>query len=318
MLKNLQTENILFLCTTPLQICICLKIIELKKIKKFDLIYYTNQTSDTIKFYFEKIKFKSENNVFFHIKNNKEFLKSFFLMKKPFSKKNNYKNIYLASIDNLLFKKILRKNSKSDIYTYDDGTANIFEESEYYKPESIKKLILFLKIFNLPNKRKIIQKTKLHYTIFDKFENIVPKEKTELISIFECSNKFQEKNNISFFIGQPFNEYLNKNQLLLLKTYLERVKIDYYVMHPRETTPILNNINILDKENEIAEIAIIKNSKNNKPLIISAFSTVLFNIEETIADKIYISICETQEELKRIKLIEKTGCKIIKLAELES
>ncbi len=313
MLNQKKSEKTLFLCTTPLQLVICLKIIELKKISIFDVLYYTNKTSATARSYFEKISLESENNIFLHIKNNKELLISFFFTQKPFTKKNNYKNIYLASIDNLLFKKILKINPKSDIYTFDDGTANIFKDSEYFKPESIKKLIFFLKFFNLPNKKNIIKKTNLHYTIFDKFENIVPQEKTKFISIFQHKNKYYNKNNISFFIGQPFHEYLEKNQLSILKKYLKEVKIDYYVLHPRETAPLLENINILDKENEIAEIAIIKKSEKNKPLIISAFSTVLFNIDKAVADKIYLSISESEEESKRIKLIKKTGCKIIKL-----
>lgn len=306
-------ESILFLCTTPLQVKICLKLIELKKINNFDVLYCTNQSSGTIDNYYKKIKYISKNHMFLHIKNNKDLLKANFLLPAPFSKKNNYTNIYIASIDNLTFKHILNKNSKADLYTYDDGTANIFKNSEYFKPEKIRKLLIYLKLFNLPNKFEILKKIKYHYTIFKDFDNIVPNENLNIISIFNNTEKIFNNKKISFFIGQPFHEYLDEKKILSLKKYLESKKIDYYVMHPREKKPILDNIKILDKENEIAEVAIIKKSQDKKPLIISAFSTVLFTINKEIADKIYLSIDQTEEEENRLKLIKKTGSKIIKI-----
>lgn len=313
MINSPELERSLFLCTTALQARICLEIIKLERIKNFDLIFYTNTPSSTLEFYYKKLNISAKNHIFIHIKNNKDLLKANFFLQPPFLKKNNYNNIYLASIDNLLFKHILKKNKKSNLYTFDDGTANIFKDSEYFKPESIKKLIIYLKIFNLPNKIKIIKKTKKHYTIFNGFNNIVSNEKLKPISIFEKEKNKLVNENITFFIGQPFHEYLNKNQILDLKKYLKRIKIDYYVMHPREAEPILEKITILDKKNEIAEVAIIKIANNKKPLIISAFSTVLFNIDKTIADKIYLSIGNNNEENERIELIKKTGSKIIKI-----
>lgn len=317
MVNSSEQERSLFLCVTPLQARICLKIIELEKIENFDVIYYLNSFSDSSIAYFKKLKEIANNSIILKINNGKDLFKSNFILPKPFLKKDYYKKIYLASIDLILFKKIIKNNKKTIINTFDDGTANIFENSNYFKEEYYgrsKKQILFLKIFNLPKKTEIIQKTKKHYTIFNEFKNIVPNEKLQFISIFENNKNNYYKENTVFFLGQPFHEYLDENKINKIINYLKKIKIDYYVMHPRESRPILKNINILNKKSEIAEVAIIKKSETTRPLIISAFSTVLFNINKDVADKIYLSLDDNEEEKDRINLIKKTGSKIIKLS----
>lgn len=316
MVNSSEQERSLFLCVTPLQARICLKIIELEKVKNFDIIYYATQISETAEAYYRKLKEIAVNAIIIEIKNAKDLLKSNFFLPHPFLNKNNYNRIYLASIDNILFKNIIKKNKKSKIYTFDDGTANIFKESNYFNSEYIgksKKQIIFLKIFNLPTKSEIFEKSLQHYTIFNNFENKAIKQKTKTISIFDKEKNEESTKNISFFIGQPFYEYLSEAQILKLKNYLNNKKIDYYVMHPREIEPILKNIKILDKESEMAEVAIIKKTGKNRPLIISGFSTVLFNIDSEIADKIYLSLDNDHNEKRRIELIKKTGSKIIQI-----
>lgn len=315
MINNPELERSLFLCTTPLQARICLEIIAITEINNFDFIYFTRHQTDTDIAYFKKIKSIANNSIILYIKNNKNLISKIFSLQRPFNNKDNYNNIYLASIDNLLFRNILKKNNNSNIYTFDDGTANIFNNSSYFSNKDSKKSAIFSKIFNLPSKSDILKKSKKHYTIFRNFDNILPQKKLEFITIFDKNENSKTENEKKiFFIGQPFEEYLNNQKIIQLKKYLEKINIDYYVKHPREKKPIIKNINILDKKNDIAEIAILKEAGQNKPLIISAFSTVLFNIDEKMADKIYLSLMSDEQEKNRLELVKKTGAKIIKLS----
>lgn len=314
--NNSKEKKTIFLCVTPLQVRICLKIIELEKIENFDFIFFTYHITNSIYFYYKKLEAIAKNSIILEIKNNRELIKKSFFLKNPFLQKNHYNKIYLASIDNLFFKKIIKINNKAIINTFDDGTANIFKESSYYKNEYFslsKRQKFYSKILNLPSKHEIIKKSERHFTIFNNFENIISKQKLKTIEIFEKKEKAKNEKNISFFIGQPFHEYLNKEKIKTLINYLEKIEIDYYVMHPRETEPILKNIKILKNDKEIAEVTIIEKSGEYKPLIISAFSTVLFNINESLADKIYLSLLDNDEEIERLKLITQTNSKIIKI-----
>ena len=61
----------------------------------------------------------------------------------------------------------------------------------------------------------------------------------------------------------------------------------------------------------IAEDAIFENAGESKVRIISAYSTVLFNVSSQDAEKIYISLSNDNSEIQRRSLIEKTGAEIV-------
>lgn len=308
-------ERSLFLCTTPLQARICLEIIKDLESNNFDLIYYTRHETEIDIEYFKKLKYHAKNAILKKIVTNIQLIIVNFTLPLPFNKKNYYSNVYLASIDNLLFRHIIKKNKNINIYTFDDGTANIFKDSSYFNNKDSIKSLIYSKIFRLPSKSFIIKKSIKHYSIFKNFDNILPNEKIKFITIFKIKKISDKTKQKTFFIGQPFEEYLTKNQINNLKNYLKNINIDFYVKHPREKQPIIEKIKELNKKKEIAEVAILKEAGENKPIIISAFSTVLFNLDSKIADKIYLSLTSDPQEKKRLDLIKKIDSKIITITE---
>ncbi|HBJ4125761.1 TPA: polysaccharide biosynthesis protein, partial [Acinetobacter baumannii] len=157
---------------------------------------------------------------------------------KNFKLEKFYENIYVSSIDNKYTHKILSTVNFKNLYTYDDGAANVVKNSIYFKQTFMSKLkdILFKLMgveFNLNKIKKISRK---HYTIYKGIQNIV--EQTEYISIIE---KKEDNRNISvdqeikIFLGQPLKDIDKNFDVLALKKLLVMEGINYHFRHPRET-----------------------------------------------------------------------------------
>lgn len=305
-----------FLCRTPLQARICLEIIKNNEIIEFDLVYFTQHNSESDKKYFLEISSRANKSAYIFVKKQKKDILNHILSIWNFKKEgfeNKYLNIYIASIDSLLFRFILKKNPQASIYGFDDGTANITQFSSYHNINESGKIRFYNKLFGISSINNIKSRILRHYTIYSDFCNIVSEDKLCFLNLFD-SKRLNQKNEkqITYFIGQPFYEYLALNEISKLKSWLIEQAIDYYIMHPRETEPLLD-VKLLNKEGMIAEDAIFKNAGESKVRIISAYSTVLFNISSQDAEKIYISLNNDNSEIKRRSLIEKTGSKIIEI-----
>jgi beta-galactosamide-alpha-2,3-sialyltransferase len=305
-----------FLCRTPLQARICLEIIKNNEIIEFDLVYFTQNNSESDKKYFLEISSRANKSAYIFVKKQKKDILNHILSIWNFKKEgfeNKYLNIYIASIDSLLFRFILKKNPQASIYGFDDGTANITQFSSYHNINESGKTRFYNKLFGISSINNIKSRILRHYTIYSDFCNIVSEDKLCFLNLFD-SKRLNQKNEkqITYFIGQPFHEYLALSEISKLKSWLIGQSIDYYVMHPRETTPLLE-VKLLNKEGMIAEDAIFKNAGESKVRIISAYSTVLFNISSQDAEKIYISLNNSNSEIKRRSMIEKTGSKIIEI-----
>lgn len=312
--------NSLFLCSTPFQAKICLSIIDFLELKNFDVIYFTKKSSETDLNYFNKLKKNSKYSQYIYISKNIRGLNALFNL--TYLRKvdklfvmNKYDKIFLASFDNIIFRYILKKNPATKIYGFDDGAANIFPANNEFN-DTRKRTVLTNIILKLPSDQEVIQKLVRHYSIYSNFDFFIEKNRVLEIpflnfKIKEDSHKLSKK--INFFIGQPFNEYLNDSEILKLKKWLNNSKIDYYILHPRENEPLVNTIPTLDKSGMLAEDIIVYYSEGYRPTIYSSFSTVLFNINSKDISKIYLSISNDKLEDERCKLIEKTGSVILKL-----
>lgn len=307
----------LFLCRTPLQARICLKIIEFAEIQHYDVIYFTQNNSEVDREYFAQFEAKSNCSLYLHVPQKKpdilNHLISIWQLRSRW-RMNNYTGIYLASIDSLIFRYVIKRNPKATLRSFDDGTANITPGSLYYKLDQYKKSRFYGMLMGLPTAENVKKRLYQHYSIYSGFENFVDSRKVSFISLFSGLRpgmRSVEKKPITFFIGQPFHEYLNAHHVVDLKRWLAKQHIDFYVMHPREKSPLLANIPILVKDGMLAEDAIFKTAGDRRPRIISAYSTVLFNIDHRDADKFYLSLGNGIIEQQRLDLVSKTGAVVI-------
>ncbi len=229
----------LVICFTPLQMLIAEKIVAQQP--SVDLIVVALNNNEKYIYYYNNFHHPNITKQYYLFDNNKsKFFKIINIVKfnKNFKLEKFYENIYVSSIDNKYTHKILSTVNFKNLYTYDDGAANVVKNSIYFKQTFMSKLkdILFKLMgveFNLNKIKKISRK---HYTIYKGIQNIV--EQTEYISIIE---KKEDNRNISvdqeikIFLGQPLKDIDKNFDVLALKKLLVMEGINYHFRHPRET-----------------------------------------------------------------------------------
>ncbi|MFV5642384.1 glycosyltransferase family 52 [Acinetobacter oleivorans] len=245
-------QKSLIMCVTPLQILIAEKIIQSRPTEDFDVIIFALENNQKFNYYAEKLKKYAKAYWYSHVAykssiyNLINFLK--FIVQFNFNGFNReYDNYYLSSIDSRYFQYILsKKTNSSSVFTFDDGTANIVKTSIYYlrnlNDEKKNKIFKSLGIKYFQDDIKNM--SKLHYTIYPQFENIV--ENTKEIKLFNSNvgNKIRDKS-LNIFLGQPYEEFDSDLSTDKIEKLMDQLNINLYFPHPREKNNI-KNVEIVD------------------------------------------------------------------------
>lgn len=308
----------LFLCRTPLQARICLKLLEKEGIESFDVVYFTQNDSDSDRHYFCRMKENGCRAEYIHVQpRSPDILNHLAAILKLQKYKNfdGYRKIFLASLDCILFRYIIKQNSRATLHGFDDGTANITPTSLYFDDYRYVRARLYGAILGIPSSEKVKDLLVRHYSIYPGFDNVVPEDKIIHLSLFDGSRSTEGQlaSGFTFFIGQPFQEAYSADALAKLKAWVSTQRVDYYVMHPRESTPLLDHIPVLEKSGQLAEDAIIHAAGGRRPRVLAAYSSVLFNMSSDVADKFYIASDSTDIEAQRIALARRAGCSVVNL-----
>lgn len=278
----------LIMCVTPLQMVIAEKIIKNKKDETFDIVVVSQDDNKRFMYYYDKLKDITNKQLFFKYNSSsewskfksvldfkREYKKSFFLKK--------YSKIYLASIDSRHFHYVLSVHKTAEVYTFDDGTANVIQNSAYftdYRPNYLTRIVLCFLGINV-YKDTVIQRSKKHYTIYKGCKNII--ENTEFIGLIEGNNTVQLKKNkvVNLFLGQPMYEIDEIYNKKIVENCIKKLNIDLYYRHPREQWDLaLDDVVIIDKE-LIVEDFVIEYLNNNPDVtlhIYSFISSALLNL----------------------------------------
>ena len=173
-------EN-LFICVTPLQIVIAKRIIEEKQLQHVGFIILFYNDNPKYRFYINNLKTENYFTIEYLVSSQKKFdrLIEIFKLKLFLNQANlSTQNIYLASIDNSLVHTILSKINFQDLFTFDDGLANLNYQGQYYinQENNLQKLLKFIIHINWSMK-KIKQVSQCHYTLYFNQKNIISKTK---------------------------------------------------------------------------------------------------------------------------------------------
>lgn len=246
-----QEPRSLIMCATPLQMLIAEKIIHLSGNEHFDLVVLALNDNQKYRYYYNRLKEICDNS-FYYIP--RAGLTGFLYFLKHLKKSNinkNYNNLYLASIDARHFQYIISKNNLANVFTFDDGTANIIPSSIYYsnstEPSKLKKIIwrsLGVKYYI----EDIKVKSKKHYTIYRDAPNIINKLKfIALLPQLELNEKkISNDKTVKFYLGQPLSDIEEKFDHNFVEEKLKRIGIDYYFPHPREIEYPKGNFETVD------------------------------------------------------------------------
>ncbi len=280
----------LVIVTTPLQSCIVNKLM---KEKDYDVVYLTTTNNKKNQYYYSVLAKAATNSMYYVLKCNNKFnsLLDYIVFNRKFELYSKYENVYLASINDRYVQLVLSKVEFINLYTFDDGFANINYNGLYYQ-KIIKKSFRDKIWFFLGNRYDIDQikkKSLKHFTIYENEKNII--DNVEYLNIFENNfiDNVDSNSEIKFFLGQPLYELDGRFDNHYMENILSKVGIDFYFPHPRE--------NYLLKEKEIINSELIfedyltqymEKNPNKKIVLYSFFSTVFLNVNHKNVKKIAI------------------------------
>lgn len=229
-------------------------------------------------------------------------------------KNKEFNNVFLASVDKRSIHIILTKIKFNELYTFDDGSANLDKNSALYKDPPVFSNLRFMNIIlgNKFNTKKIKKISKKHYSIYPSKENII--ENVEYIPLLRLNNKYCEKRKtIKILLGQPLFNNRDKD-IQLVRKIIKNFKIDYYYPHPREDNKI-NGISYIESPLVFEDFYIEQSSKNNIE-IYTFFSSAVLNIanKETIEHIYSLKPAELDESyLESYDVFGNFGIKIIEI-----
>jgi len=265
---------------TKLQALIVLNLLAQKRISKnftFVKCHFNeiNEDSEEISFFYNKIEKKAFYTT--HLVEKKGLIRcSLQVYLLSILALISCGKFFLAGINYYGFSIVAKFNPLIKIITFDDGMANFYKKSEYFKHEKLDDNLSVLRSFLnflFPNGSPsfLRKKTILHYTIFKNFENIVPNNRLKHVEIDWNSHLSNEdlfflkkfvKSEVSVLIGTVFHEseptIKNDEQTRhSIKNFEEKYlsKIDFIISHPRDSSNF-SRLKISRSLNGTAESAI--------------------------------------------------------------
>lgn len=304
-------QTALLLIRTPFQAHIAKQVLWEERIQEYDLLYITAHNSYEDISYFNLLSQYSARSQYIFISNKKpDILWHILVLLKSrrwlFGPRRNL--VLLGSIDSLSIRTIVSWR-KARIVTLDDGSANVSQVSSYTSEIKGKWRNLFYSwLFRSMTAKEVCEKSSTHYTIFPGLENIVQRTNVKPLSTWASKPSASSKDNqgsVTFFLGSPFSQSINPDQIARLQSQITSMHLDYYVQHPRETSPIASNVPLLHKNGQIAEDAIISISCGRPITLISHFSTVMLTLSHIASHRVFIFFRNDPRSADYLEVVEK-------------
>lgn len=304
----------LLILRTPFQAWLAQRVLKEENIESYDLLYFTQNNSKEDQFYFKLLAKNSKNRKYSYITPKPfDILNHLYFMSQTKSWFRDLKHdlTLIASIDALVPNAIASRQN-GQIITFDDGTANFNKSSSYHTGIESFRYSLYSKMIGASTLQTIRSRIARHYTIYNNFENIVENSRLRYLDKFsERQLVKKNKPKLTYFIGQPFSEALSASEILSLKQCVQKISIDRYVRHPRESQPLSMSAPLLDKDGQIAEDAILHDARQSPVHVIGCFSTVLFNLEGLVDRRTMLLSKQASRTPYFAELAKKSGCEIV-------
>lgn len=305
---------------TPFQAWLVEQVLEAEKVPSFDLLYFTQNDSTEDRFYYNRLSPKAcaakyvfvpkqVRDIFNHTR--------FALSAWPFVFSKRYDATIFSSIDSYVLNGIANRCGGGELVTFDDGTANYNKASIYFRDPPSRRRRLYRGLFQAKSITETRARIKRHYTIHPDLENIVEGDRLLSIAGWGCEQseeKSTEKPR-TFFIGAPFRETLDTEQIDLLESRAKEIGVDVYVRHPREREPLDLDAPFLEKQGRIAEEAILDDASGRPIVLIGFLSSVMFNLASCANRRVVLVPRDSERHAFLIELARNSGCEIVPLDE---
>lgn len=268
----------LIICTTPLQVLIAERIIDLHPEEKFQGLFLARNKNDKYRCYYCRLQKKCIKSDFFLLDNLPRRLYSLLLLKIKTIKSVKFDTIFIASIDGFFNHTVLSFLDFNVLNTFDDGLANITEDGLYSIQKKERLALRALRaIFSIKYDMCYLKNnTTKHYTIYQNEKNIT--SKLTYISLMNLTSKPVKTQTIKIFVGQPLIEIGIAEQKLL--NIFKQYNIDYYFPHPREKDKI-SGLKYIDTEKIFEDYMLdILIREYSEIEIYTFFSSVILNLKD--------------------------------------
>lgn len=244
------------------------------------------------RYYFDQLEQVCEKSAFIELKNKtwrerfatlnhiKTTLNTLDIWQKPIE------NVYLASIDVLFLQYVISKVKFQQLYTFDDGTANIFPNSSYFQPlpKSLP-LQLFKHAVGItyPSIPSILAISKKHFTIFPHEKNII--DTTEPVYLFDKADNQPDENLPvkRLLLGQALDNFIgDKAYADIVETMVKAFHLDAFCPHPRENLDFSHLLPVIDSDKIIEDYLseALQQNPQQRFEIYTFISTAVFSLKE--------------------------------------
>lgn len=285
----------LIICITPLQVLIAKQIIKQHSAPFIGLYlpYGAHSKSEPKhRYYFDQLEQVCEKSAFIEL-NNKTWGERFSTLNRIKTTLNTLdiwqkpiKNVYLASIDVLFLQYVISKVKFQQLYTFDDGTANIFPNSSYFQPlpKSLP-LQLFKHAVGItyPSIPSILAISKKHFTIFPQEKNII--DTTEPVYLFDKVDHQPDENLPvkRLLLGQALDNFIGETAYRDIVTKMvSEFAIDTFCPHPRENLDFSHLLPVIDSDKIIEDYLseALQQNPHQRFEIYTFISTAVFSLKE--------------------------------------
>lgn len=236
--------NLLF-CTTPLQALIAEQIMRQYPGEAFYCVFRGSKAQPKQLHYYERLRLKCLDGCFIEPIPADSGPKDFIGIASRLwlgYKLRHCRRVFVASPEVLDFWLLMPGLSKAEVYTYDDGLANLSEAAwATYHRNSYPNyfLIALARLLGIPDTQMIIARSQKHYTIFP-YPNVFPN--TELLELYpreestieDKTSKIASKK-LRLFCGQSvYDERDKQANKAITEQVIRDYAIEAYLPHPRE------------------------------------------------------------------------------------
>lgn len=241
----------LLICSSPFQVLVAKKIIEHYPEKSFYGMMLLVSDNAKYRHYANELINSCQDGQCYVLKKSKHLgliLLDLLALKIKGLVLKNIEDIYLASFDSILVQTLISGIDFRNLYTFDDGTANLVKDSYYYHQDRHTALTaqLLKKLLNNPyDLLTLKEKSKKHFTVFHAKNVMKNAHYLPLLPTNHQPNNHDKKANKNqkiMMVGQPIyemNPALTKAQIKqknrkLSQKVVQTFAVEYYLPHPRE------------------------------------------------------------------------------------
>lgn len=310
--------NSLCVCFTPLNVLIARRVAEINNTKFSKGVFITSVDSDKQKYYANIMQEFCETVDYLIVPSDDSHFKPRHLSilyrrikyRTLFRRYSKAKNIYMATSYSDHVFELLSAISFSNLYTFDDGLINIFNDGSLVRTYDLKAKVFLLLAGVRYWPSKFINETILHYTIYDAKNSFNPTQFVELTTESHTSSRTKTEIRKIFLGALP---EASEEMWRLIKDSISEIKPDGYLAHPREKVKKIKHIEYISTP-LVAEDYVLTEMKNNLNLFYEVYgydSSALFNLAKVHGVKVVSVLPNNPENAALRTLMEASGINLL-------